>query len=166
MTQLPIPALLRPLSYIDFLAKSYLLACMAQPSARPVLSAARGPAAPAQDRNKERHTLFQSGQCLRRRCRRPGGLPTSPAWMMGSQPASAASASGRSRPWVSEIAPIVRIMASDRDRWLPHLRAAHSGTYWRGSAFTGRFALQARWRQSTIWTWRRPNDDTPGQHPR
>jgi hypothetical protein len=45
MTQLPIPALLRPLSYIDFLnnlapgvteAKSYLLACMAQPSARPV----------------------------------------------------------------------------------------------------------------------------------
>src|SRR5215470_2908838 len=28
------------------------------------------------------------------------GLPTSPAWMMGSQPASAASASARSRPWV------------------------------------------------------------------
>ena len=33
-----------------------------------------------------------------------------PAWMMGSQPASAASACGRSRPWVSEIAPMVRIM--------------------------------------------------------
>jgi hypothetical protein len=31
--------------------------------------------------------------------------------MMGSQPASAASACGRSRPWVSEIAPMVRIMA-------------------------------------------------------
>src|SRR5499427_6823730 len=30
--------------------------------------------------------------------------------MMGSQPASAASACGRSRPWVSEIAPMVRIM--------------------------------------------------------
>jgi hypothetical protein len=30
--------------------------------------------------------------------------------MMGSQPASAASTCGRSRPWVSEIAPMVRIM--------------------------------------------------------
>src|SRR6516164_4361186 len=39
------------------------------------------------------------------------GLPTSPAWMMGSQPARAASACGRSRPWVSEIAPMVRIIA-------------------------------------------------------
>src|SRR5262252_1525212 len=31
--------------------------------------------------------------------------------MMGSQPARAASASARSRPWVSEIAPMVRIIA-------------------------------------------------------
>jgi hypothetical protein len=38
------------------------------------------------------------------------GVPTSPAWMMGSQPASAATACGRSKPWVSEIAPMVRIM--------------------------------------------------------
>jgi len=35
------------------------------------------------------------------------GLPTSPAWMIGSQPASAASACGRSRPCVSEIAPMI-----------------------------------------------------------
>src|SRR5262249_14590442 len=44
------------------------------------------------------------------------GLPTSPAWMMGSQPASAASACGRSRPWVSEIAPMVRIMPDQTTR--------------------------------------------------
>src|SRR6516225_1140761 len=44
------------------------------------------------------------------------GLPTSPAWMMGSQPASAASACGRSRPWVSEIAPMVRLMPDQTTR--------------------------------------------------
>src|SRR6516162_6233451 len=44
------------------------------------------------------------------------GLPTSPAWMMGSQPASAANACGRSRPWVSEIAPMIRIMPDQPTR--------------------------------------------------
>src|SRR4051794_35302067 len=34
------------------------------------------------------------------------GPPMSPAWMMCADPASAARASGRSRPWVSEIRPI------------------------------------------------------------
>src|SRR5262245_16005407 len=36
--------------------------------------------------------------------------------MMGSQPASAASACGRSRPWVSEIAPMVRITPDQTTR--------------------------------------------------
>src|SRR6516165_3434307 len=36
--------------------------------------------------------------------------------MMGSQPASAASACGRSRPWVSEIAPMVRILPDQTTR--------------------------------------------------
>src|SRR5262245_28559575 len=36
--------------------------------------------------------------------------------LMGSQPARAASACGRSRPWVSEIAPIVRIMPDQPTR--------------------------------------------------
>jgi hypothetical protein len=36
--------------------------------------------------------------------------------MMGSQPASAATAWGRSRPWVSEIAPMVRIMSDQTTR--------------------------------------------------
>src|SRR5436190_4423026 len=37
---------------------------------------------------------------------RISGPPMSPAWMMCADPASAARASGRSRPWVSEIRPI------------------------------------------------------------
>ena len=40
----------------------------------------------------------------------------SPAWMMGSQPASAESACGRNRPWVSEIAPMVRLMPDQTTR--------------------------------------------------
>src|SRR5580704_5271522 len=32
-------------------------------------------------------------------------VPTSPAWMMRSQPCSAASACGRMSPWVSEMTP-------------------------------------------------------------
>src|SRR5262249_27755963 len=36
--------------------------------------------------------------------------------MMGSQPASAASTCGRSRPWVSEIAPMVRITPDQTTR--------------------------------------------------
>ena len=40
------------------------------------------------------------------------GLPMSPAWMMCSTPSSAYNASGRSRPWVSEITPI-SIVASN-----------------------------------------------------
>src|SRR6266446_6962121 len=39
-----------------------------------------------------------------------------PGKMMGSQPASAASACGRSRPWVSEITPMVRIMPDQTTR--------------------------------------------------
>ncbi len=39
-----------------------------------------------------------------------------PGKMMGSQPASAASACGRSRPWVSEITPMVRIMPDQATR--------------------------------------------------
>src|SRR6516162_6178053 len=58
------------------------------------------------------------------------GLPTSPAWMMGSQPASAASACGRSRPWVSEIAPMVRIMPDQ-----PTRGAACAGSPVRTAAF-------------------------------
>src|SRR6516162_2191256 len=54
------------------------------------------------------------------------GLPTSPAWMMGSQPASAASACGRSRPWVSEIAPMVRLM--------PDQTGMSSRSWWRHDA--------------------------------
>ena len=35
------------------------------------------------------------------------GLPTSPAWIIRSDPFSAVNASGRKRPWVSEISPII-----------------------------------------------------------
>jgi len=35
------------------------------------------------------------------------GLPTSPAWMIRSDPCSACSASSRNTPWVSEISPMV-----------------------------------------------------------
>src|SRR6516164_1440395 len=60
------------------------------------------------------------------------GLPTSPAWMMGSQPASAANACGRSRPWVSEIAPMVRIMPDQTTRGAapraPCYRISHGQT--------------------------------------
>src|SRR5580704_9748909 len=38
------------------------------------------------------------------------GLPTSPTWMMRSQPRSAATACGRSRPWVSEMTPSSLLM--------------------------------------------------------
>jgi hypothetical protein len=33
------------------------------------------------------------------------GAPTSPAWMIRSQPRSASTACGRSSPWVSEMTP-------------------------------------------------------------
>src|SRR5262245_7995440 len=50
--------------------------------------------------------------------------------MMGSQPASAASACGRSRPWVSEIAPMVRITPDQ-----PTRGAACAGSPVRTAAF-------------------------------
>ena len=42
------------------------------------------------------------------------GLPTSPAWMMRSAPASAAIACGRSSPWVSEMTPRMISLAAMR----------------------------------------------------
>jgi len=42
------------------------------------------------------------------------GAPMSPAWMMKADPSRAANASGRSRPWVSEITPICVIFTGYR----------------------------------------------------
>src|SRR5436190_23049856 len=47
-----------------------------------------------------------TGASFRSSSRIPGS-PTSPAWMISAEPSSARSASGRSRPWVSEIRPMV-----------------------------------------------------------
>ena len=45
----------------------------------------------------DRGNLFEGGEDF--------GAPTSPAWRMRSAPGRAARASGRSRPWVSEMRP-------------------------------------------------------------
>src|SRR5690606_10816369 len=46
----------------------------------------------------------------------------SPQWMIRSQPRSAASASGRSSPWVSEITPICSVIARPRSRSVRYSR--------------------------------------------
>src|SRR5262245_7557240 len=46
------------------------------------------------------------------------GTPTSPAWMMRLDPRSAATASGRISPWVSEITPTMVSEAGMRGFWM------------------------------------------------
>src|ERR1700674_4018969 len=68
---------------------------------------------------------------IRRSASSTSGLPTSPAWMIGSQPCSAATACRRSRPCVSEMTPMYRV-AGDVI-WSSELRrggpAAHLGEH-------------------------------------
>ena len=52
------------------------------------------------------------------------GAPMSPAWMMCWAPCNAASASGRSRPWVSEMTPMSIVAARGASPSRRRLRAA------------------------------------------